>query len=179
MSKTELRRQSTYTWVLITFAAIMFVVMAHQSRAQNFNWDGDNASGDFLNSDNWYGNTIPSFSYSGSLVFNQINNASQTSQFYNFGGWANAADIIWESTLQRAATLNGNGQGINFMQRLENKSYYTVTIGSTMNLSGGKNGATQIELSPVNGDMVINGNIYNDTGTGGGGVNFGSARGEA
>jgi len=33
MSETELRRQSRYTWMLIAFTAIMFVLMAHQSRA--------------------------------------------------------------------------------------------------------------------------------------------------
>ncbi|NBX70230.1 MAG: hypothetical protein EBR01_14915, partial [Proteobacteria bacterium] len=172
MSETELRRQSRYTWMLIAFTAIMFVLMAHQSRAQNFNWDGDNAAGNFLYSNNWYGESIPSFSFSGNLVFNYINNAAQTSQYYDFAGWANASDIIWESTLQRAATLNGNGQGINFNQRLENRSSYTVTIGSNMNLSGAKNGATQIELNPVNGDMTINGTIFNNTANAGGGANY-------
>ncbi|NDA26711.1 MAG: hypothetical protein EBZ05_07730, partial [Verrucomicrobia bacterium] len=163
MSDADLRRHSRYTWMLIAFSAVAIFFMAQQSRA-DINWDGDNAAGNFSYSNNWYGDTVPGgigFG-SGNLVFNYINNASQTSQYYDFASWININDIIWESTLQRAATLNGNGQGINFNQRLENRSSYTVTIGSSMNLSGAKNGATQIELNPVNGDLVINGNIYND-----------------
>ncbi|NCW27926.1 MAG: hypothetical protein EBV83_06500 [Verrucomicrobia bacterium] len=33
MSDAELRKQSRYTWMLIAFTAIMFFLMAHQSRA--------------------------------------------------------------------------------------------------------------------------------------------------
>jgi len=33
MSDAELRRQTRYTWMLIVFATIIFVLMAHQSRA--------------------------------------------------------------------------------------------------------------------------------------------------
>ena len=33
MSEAELRKQSRHTWMLVAFAAIMFVLMAHQSRA--------------------------------------------------------------------------------------------------------------------------------------------------
>jgi len=33
MSDAELRKQTRYTWMLIAFTAIMFVLMAHQSRA--------------------------------------------------------------------------------------------------------------------------------------------------
>lgn len=138
----------------------LFWVQATDVRAQNFNWDGDSGSGSFLDSLNWYNNSIPSFSFSGSLVFN-YRNGSQTSQYYDFAGWANASDIVWETTWPVNTTFNGNGQGINFNQRLENKSSSKVTIG-TMNLSGGKNGATQIELNPVNGDLQLDGNIYND-----------------
>ncbi|NBT90674.1 MAG: hypothetical protein EBT50_07590, partial [Verrucomicrobia bacterium] len=128
------------------------------------NWDGDNASGNFNFANNWYGNTVPSLPSNfsaGNLVFNFRNNASQLNQFYDWASWASINDIIWETTWAVPTTFNGNGNGLNFNQRLENRSSQTVTIG-TMNLSGGKNGATQIELNPVNGDLTLNGNIYND-----------------
>ena len=128
----------------------------------DINWDGDNAAGNFSFANNWYGDTVPSASFAaGNLVFNYRNNASQTSQYYDWGSWANINDIIWETTWGANTTLNGNGNGLNFNQRLENRSSFAVTIGS-MNLSGAKNGATQIELNPVNGDLTLNGNLYND-----------------
>ncbi|NBS54826.1 hypothetical protein EBT23_04600, partial [bacterium] len=160
MSDADLRRHSRYTWMLIAFSAVAIFFMAHQSRA-DINWDGDNAAGNFSYANNWYGNTVPSASFSaGNLVFN-YNNGGSTSIYYDWASWANINDIIWETTWSGNTTFNGNGNGLNFNQRLENRSSATITIGS-MNLSGGKNGASQIELSPVGGDMVLNGNIYND-----------------
>ena len=133
-----------------------------QGARADVNWDGDNAAGNFSYANNWYGNTVPTVNFSsGNLLFSYRNNASQLNQYYDFASWANINDIIWESTWAVATTFNGNGNGLNFNQRLENRSGQTVTIGS-MNLSGGKNGATQIELNPVNGDLTLNGNIYND-----------------
>ena len=128
------------------------------------NWDGDGSQGNFSWSENWYNNTIPSLPSNfsaGNLVFNYRNNASQLNQYYDWASWANINDVIWETTWAAPTTFNGNGNGLNFNQRLENRSSQTVTIGS-MNFSGGKNGATQIELNPVNGDLTLNGNIYND-----------------
>jgi len=130
------------------------------------NWDGENAVGNFLNADNWFGNTVGGnggFGFAnGSLHFTFRNNAAQTSLFYNFAGYADTNDIFWDSSFPVGLTLDGNGQGLNFNQRLQNDSSFTQTIGSSMNLSGAKNGATQIELSPVNGDLVLNGSIFND-----------------
>ncbi len=143
------------------FALVVTVFFAGNSHA-DVNWDGDNAAGNFSYANNWYGDTVPSFNFSsGNLVFNYRNNPSQLNQFYDFAGWANINDIIWETTWAVPTTFNGNGNGLNFNQRLENRSAQSVTIGS-MNLSGGKNGATQIELNPVNGDLTLNGNLYND-----------------
>ena len=102
------------------------------------NWDGDGSQGNFSWSENWYNNTIPSLPSNfsaGNLVFNYRNNASQLNQYYDWG-WANVMDIIWETTWTAPTTFNGNGNGLNFNQRLENRSAQTVTIG-TMNLSGG------------------------------------------
>ena len=143
-------------------SSLILGVLLVQTGQADVNWDGDGTQGNFTWSENWYGNVTPSFNFAaGNLVFNFRNNASQTSQYYDFASWANINDIIWETTWAVPTTFNGNGNGLNFNQRLENRSSQTVTIGS-MNLSGGKNGATQIELNPANGDLTLNGNLYND-----------------
>jgi hypothetical protein len=129
--------------------------------AQTINWDGDGSQGNFSWSENWYGNNQPGWASGNNLVFNLRNNPSQTSLYYDYGDWRSIGDIIWESTWSVATTLNGNGQGINFNQRLENRSSSAVTIG-TINLSGGKFGANRIELNPVKGDLTMDGNLYND-----------------
>ncbi len=130
------------------------------------NWDGDNPVGNFSFANNWFGNTVggsSGFGFgNGSLHFSFRNNGAQASLFYDFGGYAQTNDILWDSTFGAGLTLNGNGQGLDFNQRLENNSSFTQTIGSSMNLSGAKNGATQIELNPVNGNLVLNGAIFND-----------------
>ncbi|MFM7240128.1 MAG: beta strand repeat-containing protein, partial [Cyanobium sp.] len=149
-----------YGMVLGFWLTALFCI---QTVRADVNWDGDGSQGNFSWSENWYNNTIPSLPSNfsaGNLVFNYRNNASQLNQYYDWG-WANINDIIWETTWAAPTTFNGNGNGLNFNQRLENRSAQTVTIG-TMNLSGGKNGATQIELNPANGDLTLNGNIYND-----------------
>src|SRR5207237_6460661 len=69
-------------------------------------------------------------------------------------------DIFWLSTFTGAITWNGDGNGINFNQRLENQSSSAMTV--NVPLSGAKNGAGQIELNPVNGDLILNGSIFND-----------------
>ena len=80
---------------------------------------------------------------------------------YDLGGWVDASDIIWDTTFNVSRTLNSStAGGINFATRVENNSSNTQTV--AMNLSGGKFGATGIELNPVNGDLVINGPFFND-----------------
>ena len=151
------------TCIALIICAIVFAIPAAQA---DQNWDGDNAVGNFSFANNWYGDTVGGLSgfgfANGSLHFSQRNNGAQTSIFYDFAGYADTNDIFWDSTFGAGLTLNGNGQGLNFNQRLENNSSFTQTIGASMNLSGAKNGASQIELNPVNGDLVINGNIFND-----------------
>ena len=128
------------------------------------NWDGDDASGNFSDGNNWYGNYVGglgNFGFgNGSLHFSYHNNASQTSLYYDFAGWASTNDIFWDTTFNTGLVWNGNGNGLDFNQRLENDSYYTQTV--NVPLSGAKNGAGHIELSPVNGDLILNGAIYND-----------------
>jgi fibronectin-binding autotransporter adhesin len=143
--------------LFITFASLFASLPA----VADINWDGDNSFGNFSYNNNWYGNNQPGWGYaSGNLVFN-FNNAGSTSLYFDYGGWRNISDIIFENTWSGGTTWNGDGGGINFNQRLENRSSAKVTIGS-MNLSGAKNGAARIELNPVNGDLELNGNLYND-----------------
>lgn len=78
----------------------------------------------------------------------------------DLSGWVDASDIIWDTTFNVSRTLNSTAGGINFATRVENNSSNTQTV--AMNLSGGKFGATGIELNPVNGDLVINGPFFND-----------------
>lgn len=149
---------------LRSFLAVLLAVGAflRVDVCADVNWDGDAGTGDFTDPLNWFGNAVPTFAFSsGNLVFNLRNSPSQLNQYYNFASWSDINDIIWETTWPVDTTFNGNGNGLNFNQRLENRSSKKVTIG-TMNLSGGKNGASQIELNPVNGDLQLNGNVYND-----------------
>lgn len=160
MRITMLANSRSSGWLLGFWLVAFFSIRTVHA---DVNWDGDGSQGNFSWSENWYGNTVPSLPSNfsaGNLVFNVRNNASQLNQFYDWG-WANVMDVIWETTWAVPTTFNGNGNGLNFNQRLENRSSQTVTIG-TMNFSGGKNGATQIELNPANGDLILNGNIYND-----------------
>lgn len=151
--------------LLISAQAAALALLINPVKADQ-NWDGDNAAGNFNFGNNWYGDTVGGLSgfgfANGSLNFSFRNNGAQTSLFYDFAGWAQTNDIRWASTFGAGLTLNGNGQGLDFNQRLENNSSFTQTIGASMNLSGAKNGATQIELNPVNGGLTIDGTIFND-----------------
>ena len=160
MSITMLANFRPCGWFLGVWLVAVFCI---QTVRADVNWDGDGSQGNFSWSENWYGNTVPSLPSNfsaGNLVFNVRKNPSQLNQYYDWG-WANVMDVIWETTWAVPTTFNGNGNGLNFNQRLENRSSQSVTIGS-MNFSGGKNGASQIELNPVNGDLTLNGNLYND-----------------
>ena len=158
----SLRRHGS-TVVALQVAALS--LFTSQTKADQ-NWDGDNAAGNFSFTNNWFGNTVGGLSgfgfANGSLNFSFRNNGSQTSFFYDFGGRAQTNDIRWANTFEAGLTLNGNGQWLDFNQHLENNSSFTQTIGASMNLSGAKNGATQIELNPVNGGLTIDGTIFND-----------------
>ena len=149
----------------VTFLVSTFRLMPPSAHADQ-NWDGDNAVGNFSFGDNWFGNTVGGpggFGFgNGSLHFSFRNNAAQSSIYYDFVGFADTNDIFWDSTFGAGLTIDGNGQGLNFNQRLENDSSFTQTIGSSMKLSGAKNGASQIELNPVNASLIINGSIFND-----------------
>ena len=126
----------------------------------DINWDGDDPAGNFSKLRQLVSDTCPGWGFgSGNLVFNSRNNGSQTSLYYDLG-WNNINDIIWETTFGAGLPWNGSGNGIYFNQRVENRSSYAQTV--NIPLSGARNGAPQIELNPVNGDLTISGSISND-----------------
>src|SRR4051794_2413126 len=126
------------------------------------NWDGDNAVGNFSFNNNWFGDNQPGWGFgNGNLIFNFRNNSGQTSLFDDYGFFQQTNDIFFASTFGAGLTLSGSsGSGLDFNQRLENDSSFTQTV--NLPLSGAKNGASQIELNPVNGDLIIGGSIFND-----------------
>ena len=148
---------------LILSLACLVPCLFNSTAKADKNWDGDGSAGNFDWWNNWYGDTDPNAGWgfgTGNLNFNYQNNASATG-LYNNLGWKDIDNIYWNSTYGRAMTLSGAaGSGISFKQKLENLSSYTQTV--TMDLSGGKSGATAIELNPVNGNLTMSGNLYND-----------------
>jgi fibronectin-binding autotransporter adhesin len=122
--------------------------------------DGFNSSV-FSNSGNWQGNTLPSWGYTNSLTFSQNQNSNVTGLNYNWGDWRQVNDISWDSSFPVARTLSAsNGGGINFKTRIENNSSLTQTV--AMELSGGSDGASDIQLNPVNGSLIFSGTLWND-----------------
>jgi len=133
------------------------------SAADNVWVGSDNQSnGAWSRSGNWTNNTTPNFQTNNRIVF--AANQASTNMLYDLGGWVSASDIIWDTSFNVSRTLSSTGGGIDFANRLENNSSYTQTV--SMNLSGGKFGAGDIQLNTVNGDLVINGTIYNDNSLG-------------
>jgi hypothetical protein len=126
------------------------------------NWDGDGSSGNFDWWNNWYGDSNPrdGWGFGVDLNFNFQNNATPTVLNFNLGDWYDIGNIVWRDTYNKSMTLSGSPGGISFKQKLENYSSFAQTI--TVNLSGGKSGATAIELNPVNGNLTMSGNLYND-----------------
>ena len=129
--------------------------------AQDPVWIGDdaNSSSLFSRSGNWLNNQNPTWSSNKSLLFRDNQKSGVTGLVYDLG-WNAVDDIKWETTFPVARTLSSTGDGIDFRVRLENLSSYTQTV--TMNLSGGKYGANEIQLNPVKASLILSGTIYND-----------------
>ena len=126
-------------------------------------WVGNDAfnNSDFASSGNWQGNTLPSWGFTNSLKFNQNQNSNVTGLTYNWGDWRAVNDIFWDTTFPVARTLSAStAGGIDFKTRIENNSSFTQTV--AMNLSGGKDDASDIQLNPVKGSLILSGTIYND-----------------
>ncbi|MEI6241114.1 MAG: autotransporter-associated beta strand repeat-containing protein [Planctomycetia bacterium] len=122
--------------------------------------DSQNTS-NFTNSGNWQGNVLPSWGYGNSLKFSQNLNSNVTGLNYNYGSWQSANDIVWDTSFPVSRTLSAsNGGGIGFKTRIENNSSFTQTV--AMEVSGGQDGAPDIQLNPVNGSLIFSGTLWND-----------------
>jgi fibronectin-binding autotransporter adhesin len=122
--------------------------------------DSQNTS-NFTNSGNWQNNTPPTWGYSNSLRFSQNLNSNVTGLNYNYGSWQSANDIVWDMSFPVSRTLSAsNGGGIGFKTRIENNSSFTQTV--AMEVSGGQDGAPDIQLNPVNGSLIFSGTLWND-----------------
>lgn len=136
---------------------LLFSFYSNHIKAQ-YQWDGDNPVGNLSYSNNWYGNSLPTLNNSGTaLQFEYRNNGSQTSLYYDLGYWADVQSIIFQSTFGASAPLNGNGNGINFWFKIENKSSFPQLVNVPLSAKG-----TGMELNPTNADLTINNILYND-----------------
>jgi len=162
--KSAIGRGKIIRSALLLLSCSLFLVCT-TAQAQR-NWDGDGSSGNFDWWNNWYGSTSGGsdprvgWGFGVDLKFNFQNKATPTVLNYNLGGWFDIGNIVWRDTYNKSMTLSGSSGGINFKQKLENYSSFGQTV--TMDLSGGKSGATAIELNPVNGNLTMSGNLYND-----------------
>jgi autotransporter-associated beta strand protein len=126
-------------------------------------WVGNDSlnTGNFKNTGNWENNTQPSWGYTNSLKFNKNENPNVTTLNYDWGNWREVNDIFWDTTFNVSRTLSASaGGGINFKTRIENNSSFTQTV--AMELSGGQDGASDIQLNPVNGSLIFSGTLWND-----------------
>ena len=158
--KSAIGRGKIIRSALLLLSCSLFLVCT-TAQAQK-NWDGDGSSGNFDWWNNWYGDSNPGQGWGSTvdLNFNFQNNATPTVLFYNLG-WQDIGNIVWKDTYNKSMTLSGAvGSGIRFRQKLENYSSFAQTV--TVDLSGGLHGATAIELNPVNGNLTMSGNLYND-----------------
>jgi hypothetical protein len=162
--KSAIGRGKIIRSALLLLSCSLFLVCT-TAQAQR-NWDGDGSSGNFDWWNNWYGSTSGGsdprvgWDFGVDLNFNFQNNATPTVLNFNLGDWYDIGNIVWRDTYNKSMTLSGSPGGISFKQKLENYSSFAQTI--TVNLSGGKSGAPWIELNPVNGNLTMSGNLYND-----------------
>ena len=154
---------------LLRFVAVALFVSAALSigalpaSAADLVWVGNDSlnTGNFKNSGNWQNNTLPSWGYTNSLKFNKNENSNVTTLNYDWGNWREVNDIFWDTTFNVSRTLSASaGGGINFKTRIENNSSFTQTV--AMEVSGGQDGASEIQLNPVGGSLIISGTIWND-----------------
>jgi autotransporter-associated beta strand protein len=134
-------------------------------QAADIVWVGNDAfnNSNFSASGNWQNNTLPTWSSSNSLIFTQNQNANVTGLVYDLSGFQPVNDIFWASTFPVARTLSASdtsNRGIDFRVRLENLSSHTQTV--TLNTSGGKFAAPEIQFNPVKASLILSGTIYND-----------------
>lgn len=158
--------QKRYLLFLFQTLAFIFILNLPLGYAQ-INWDGDNSVGRFIYDDNWYGNTQPTWSSSFDLNFH-YNNGNQTSMYFNYGSWRDVQSIIYKETYLKPTSrdfvvLDGDGNGLNFSNKIENNATFTQYIRVPLSFKG-PNEPNQLQLNPVKGDLILDNNLplYND-----------------
>ena len=149
--------------ILTAVTLLALIVALPFAAAADLVWVGNDGfdNSNFDRSGNWQGNTLPSWGFANSLRFSENQNPNVTGLNYDFGNWREVNDIFWDPTFTVARTLSAStAGGIDFKTRIENNSSFTQTV--TMNLSGGKDNASDIQLNPVSGSLILSGTIYND-----------------
>ncbi len=125
--------------------------------AKGANWDGDGSAGNFSWWNNWYGDAFPAFGSTVALYFS-YNNSSQTTLTQD-SGWKDVQSVIYESTFTQNTTLGGT-DGLNLYWKIENQDTGSHSINAPISVKG-----SGFEINPVNGNLTINGTIYNDPNT--------------
>jgi len=124
--------------------------------AQN-EWDADNPTGNFSFCNNWYSDICPS-TWNGTtdLLFQFRNSPSQTSLYFDLGGWRDVRNLQFNNFYGQSTPLNGDGNGFNIYGKLENNSSWNQNINVPTSFKG-----STVEINAINADMVINSPIYN------------------
>lgn len=158
--------QKRYLLFLFQTLAFIFILNLPRGYAQ-MDWDGDDPIGDFIINKNWFGNAQPTWSSSFDLTFH-YNNGNQTSMYFNYGSWRAVKSIIYADTYQKPTTrdyvvLDGDDNGLDFSNKIENYTNFTQYIRVPLSFKG-PNEPNQLQLNPVNGDLILDNNLplYND-----------------
>ncbi len=132
--------------------------------AQN-NWDGDNAIGEFILCDNWFGNTCPTtWNATTDLNIQFKNSGFQTTMYLNYGAWIDVNNLTYFASYNPSVNQFdadgpvGNENGINFYGKIEN---YSPNNTQVFNLPFHGRNATVIEINPINGGFTFNRPILN------------------
>ena len=84
--------------------------VAALSVSAQYQWDGDNALGNFTYNNNWYSDSQPAWGFGGNLQF-EYNNGSASTLYWDYGAWKTANNILFQSTFDDtySGTITWNG----------------------------------------------------------------------
>lgn len=150
-----------YRRILLLFGLLLCFSSLH---AQN-NWDGDNALGEFILCNNWFGNTCPTVWNSTTDLNIQLKNSPfQTTMYLNYGTWIDINNLTYFGTYTPSVNQFdadgpvGNENGLNFYGKIEN---YSPNHTQVFNLPFHGRNASVIEINPINGGFTFNRPILN------------------
>ncbi|NHM06535.1 T9SS type A sorting domain-containing protein [Flavobacterium sp. CYK-4] len=151
-----------YLYFKLVFGFVL-LFSASQVQAQN-NWDGDNALGEFILCNNWFGDVCP-VTWNATTDLNiQLRNGPQTTMYLNYGGWIDINNLTYFASYTPSVNQFdadgpfGSENGINFYGKIEN---YSPNHTQVFNLPFHGRNATVIEINPINGGFTFNRPIYN------------------